>query len=111
MTIDPNEMCNKGCRKTLCNADTKNNSWCSVDTFGVVTECRLDDITYGDVIYVISRNQKFMNDLKKVTTDETLLYIANNTQLVGDEKDQNAKFTKNINGGAPPFYTVFGGQL
>lgn len=92
---------------TLCDGDCSKNIWF------VGGKCKLDQLTYDQVYFVLQRNPQAKNDLLRVTTDENLLLLAQRTPLISDEIENNVRPYKVINNPAQtlPFYTLFRGNL
>jgi hypothetical protein len=95
---------------TVCDGNTENNIWATDRAPGFPRRCILDELTYNDVYWVLLRNPKAAGDLKKITTNPTLLSLANEVKLLERPFDDAEKTAKRLNGGAPPFYTVMKGN-
>jgi len=91
---------------SLCNLNKTNNMWYQNN------HCRLDDLTYGQVYYVLTRNPNAKRDLLKITDDRALIELANKSGLLMDEKEENAQSAARINNPKHtlPFYTLFRGN-
>lgn len=100
-----------------CNQDRQNQTMCDLrppgDNIWYQTNlCRLDELTYADVAYILSRNPKAKSDLYKITTDPNLLALANTVRLLPDPKADGEIAARRINNPAQtlPFYTLFRGN-
>ena len=104
------EMCDP-CRAasapSLCDGDCKNNIWY------VNGKCKLDQLTYDQVYYVLQHNRSAKKDLLRVTTDPALLQLAERSRLTTDEIEDNRTPYKLVNNPARtlPFYTLYNGNL
>ncbi len=108
MYLDESQKCNcSEPRKTLCTGDTSKNIWFEKG------KCRLDDLTYSTVIFILTRNRNAKSDLLRITSDPCLIDIANKTRLVVPQIEDDARAAARINNPAQtlPFYTLFRGNL
>lgn len=98
--------CNPGNLQTLCDGDCTNNIWY------VNGQCKLDQLTYEQVYYILQHNRTAKRDLLRATSNPALVMLAHQTPLIMDEKDDNTT-QKLINDPAKtlPFYTLFRGNL
>lgn len=99
--------CNTERLKTLCDGDTSNNVWYANK------QCKLDNLTYDQVFYVLQRNETAQKDLKRITTNANLLWLAANTRLIQDpiEDDEIAAARINNPKQTLPFYYLFRGNI
>lgn len=99
-----------------CNTDKTYSSLCSLDKTNniwyVNNACRLDELTYGQVYYILVRNPDAKRDLLKITDDPALVALANQSSLMMDEKEDNAQSAARINNPKHtlPYYTLFKGN-
>ena len=86
-------------------------SWC--DNIWVENgKCTLDNLTYDQVWFILSKNPKAKRDLLKITSDPTLIELANTTNLFVDELEDAKIPEKLINKNTLPLYSpVFMGSL
>jgi len=99
--------CNTDRKTTLCTGDCSKNIWF------VNGKCKLDEITYDTVYYVLQKNRSAKKDLLRITADPSLVRLAEYTNLVSDEIKDNMTPYKVINNPARtlPFYNLYGGNL
>jgi hypothetical protein len=108
MYLDESKKCNcEDPSKTLCTGDTSKNIWYQGG------KCKLDQLTYSTVIYILSRNRNAKADLLRITSDPCLIQIANRTGLVVPTIEDSARVEARLNNPAQtlPFYTLFRGNL
>jgi hypothetical protein len=97
---------------TVCNGDKSDP--CNV--WYVNGVCKLDQLTYCQVWAVLERVPRAKADLLKITTDPTLISLANDSRLVSDEIESDQAAADMINkgkgtgAGTLPFYTVLRGN-
>lgn len=105
--INMNDPCNPNRKKSLCDGDCVNNMWF------VNGQCRLDQLLYDQVYFVLQKNPHAKRDLLRVTTDEILRWLANNTKLIQSEiqSDQRPYNVINNPKHTLPFYTLFRGNI
>lgn len=98
--------CNPDRLKTLCDGDCTNNIWF------VKGQCRLDQLTYEQVYYILQHNRSAKRDLLRATSNPALVYLAHQTQLIMDEKDETVT-QRLINNPSKtlPFYTLMKGRI
>lgn len=108
MSDELHDDCPEECEEvqTLCDADTTNNEWF---TGGV---CLLDQMTPSQVTFVLQKNPKAREDLKRVTTCTELHELVDSVPLL-DTKEEEDKLQSSMNNNANslPFYTLFRGNL
>lgn len=95
---------------TVCNLDTSNNIWFRPGYNGHQGACKLDQLTYGQVIRVLRTVPCAGADLLKITDDPCLVELANKVKLIVPEKEQNAILSKRMSKGSLPYYTLFKGN-
>jgi len=107
MSINMCDPCNPDRVGTLCTGDCTNNIWF------VNKKCKLDQLTYDQVYFILQRNPNAKADLLRVTNDPHLLELARNSQLIADQFQDNMTPYRVINNPARtlPFYTLFKGNL
>jgi hypothetical protein len=88
---------------TLCDGDTTDNVWMAG------TVCQLDTMTEEDIIYVVQRDHRARVDLRRITTNERLLEIANTVPSLPSETPGD-QLQRELAGPAPAFYAIFRGQ-
>jgi len=89
---------------TLCDGDITNNEWFES---GV---CMLDTMCLDQVVYVLQRNPKARDDLKRVTTCDELLTLVDQVPLMsGQQEDDQMQKTLN-SADCLPQYTIFRGN-
>ena len=78
-----------------------------------VGRCILDELTFGEVYTVLVRNPDAKRDLLRITDNEDLVILANNSRLMQDPIDADQRVTNVINKGknSLPIYTLFRGNL
>lgn len=99
---DPNNC--DGPPPTLCDGDTTNNAWIED---GV---CMLDNLCKDQVVYIIQRNPKARDDLKRVTTCQELINLLNLVPLLSGEQEDDAQQSRFNTGDCLPQYTIFRGN-
>ena len=77
---------------------------------GFEGRCILDEMTFEDVLRILSRNPSAHSHLLRITNDPCLVNMANKTALVTPLAEQEQTFMKRLNGSLP-FYTLFKGNL
>ena len=100
-------------KKRKCDGDRVNNCWIEGGNpaTGEGGVCLLDNLTDAQVIYIIERDEKAREDLKRVTTDENLLFLANNVpRLPTSDYATEVMREQNKNSDTIPYYSVFRGQ-
>jgi len=91
---------------SLCDGDLTNNEWV---TEGV---CLLDQMTPSQVTYVLQRNPKAREDLKRATTCQELHDLVDQVPLLDTrEEEDRLQSALNNNANSLPFYTLFRGNL
>jgi hypothetical protein len=95
---------------TVCTGNTNNNIFFIVNAAGV-GQCRLDQMTYEQVVRVLAHNPGAGQQLIAITDDTTLHSLANTVGLVLDplEDDDNAR--RRIDANSLQFYTLFRGNI
>lgn len=66
---------------TYCTGDWNDNVW----TEGA--SCLLDTYSVDDIIYVLQRNPKARDDLRRITSDPDLLALLDSTPMIGANSD------------------------
>ena len=100
--------CNPDRQKTtLCTGNCENNIWFQNG------KCRLDELTYDQVYFILQKNPSAKRDLYAVTVDPNLVTLANGTDLVEDVKEDELRAARIINNPkfTLPFYTLFKGNI
>lgn len=106
---DDFEMCdrvNENYQKcSVCTGDKTDNVWY------VNGQCRLDQLTYDEVAYVLAKNPKSRGDLLRITNDPRLIRLANEVRPANQEQIDDQRAAKLINSNTLPFYNVLRGNL
>lgn len=90
---------------TVCTGDTRNNM------FFVGGQCRLDQLTYEQVIMILRRHPDAAAHLRRITSDPILLRLADETVTLAREEQEEQAAADRINrNNSLPFYTVFRGN-
>ena len=92
---------------TVCTGNMSNNIWCERTAMGY--RCRLDLMTYDQVWEVLTRVPNAKSDLLKITDDQCLIFLANRSKLLVDEKEDNLLVMRKFNR-AIPYYTLMRGN-
>lgn len=102
---DVNPDYRSGC--TVCTGSTANN------IFFVNGKCKLDQMTYEQVVLVLKRHAGAAEQLRRITSDPALLSLANETKTYAQEEAEEKAAHARINGGpnSLPFYTSMRGVL
>lgn len=92
---------------TLCDGDCDKNIWY------VNGKCKLDELTFDQVYFVLQRNPNAKSDLLRVTTNPELIQLATYSRLIKDQIEDDRTPYRVINNPAQtlPFYTLFKGNL
>ncbi len=96
---------------TFCNGDRKDNVWVEgvTDVNGNGGICMLDSLTEQEIIGIIEVDDRARADLKRVTTDPTLLHLANTIPRLPTTEEGDI-LQKQTNQNSIPFYSIFRGQ-
>ena len=97
---------------TLCNGDRVNNVWVegAVDENGEGGICMLDTLSEAQIIYILQRDEKAREDLRRVTTNERLLELADTVPRLSTDRTGDG-LSKGLNQGTvSPFYSTFRGR-
>lgn len=108
MTTKPEcpEPCPEPGTFTLCDGDRTNNRW--VEN-GV---CLLDNLDASQIVFIIERDEDARADLKRVTTCEEILCLANTVpRLPTYREEDKLQSAFNNTPNSLPFYTLFRGNL
>ena len=99
---------------TLCNRDRKNNVWVEgADENGEGGICLLDTIDQSQLVYVLQRDPKAREDLRRVTDDVSLINLADTVPELpktNEGDDLQKEVNANDKAGSIPFYSIFRGQ-
>lgn len=107
--VNPDPKCG-----TKCNLDTSDNLWYTSDQPGypgTVCQCKLDQLTYGQVVFILQRNPFAARDLMRITNDPCLLELARTVKLVEPEQEENQRVTDRLMRNSLPYYTLFKGNV
>ena len=107
MINDMCDPCNTDRLKSLCDGDCSKNIWF------VNGKCKLDQLTYDQVYYILQRNRSAKKDLLRVTTNPALVFLANQSALIMDPIEEDLRPSNLINNPKKtlPYYTLFKGRL
>lgn len=106
VSVDMAEDVNPNYQKcTVCTGDISNSIWY------VNGQCKLDQMTYDVVWGVLQRVPGAKADLLRITSNPTLIFLANESELLTPVLEQDAYAAKRINANTLPYYTVFRGKI
>ncbi len=110
--VDPCAPVNPGWPQcpTKCNGDTRDNIWMVSDQPGYDCKCKLDVMTYEQVIEVLERVPYANVQLAKITDDECLLRLAREIKLRIPVQEDNQIAVSRLTKNTLPFYTLFRGN-
>jgi len=111
MAIDFSDSCNPTPECTLCTGDKTDNIFFVPRAPGYPGRCILDEMTYEQVYEVLRRVPKAKADLIRITSDPTLLQLAQTTQLVQCPQIEADRVQRRLNRNTLPFYTLFRGNI
>lgn len=97
---------------TCCDRDRVNNVWVEgADEEGRGGVCLLDTMNQAQIVGILKVNETARADLKRVTSNELLLDLAENTPRLSTEEPAD-KLQQDLNRHADsiPFYAIFRGQ-
>lgn len=100
--------------RTLCDLDKCDNLWYDADQPGypgTTPQCKLDQLTYGQIVEVLERNPFAAQALQRITSDPCLLQLARTVKLRVPEQEDNARAAARINANSLPYYTFFRGNV
>lgn len=99
------EPCNKTL-ESLCTGNKVNNIWYQCG------QCKLDNLTFEQVEFVLQRNPDAKKDLMRITSDPDLLELARDTKLMADPLEDNKVPYDLINNPKTtlPYYTIMRGN-
>jgi hypothetical protein len=111
MTCEDESTTTETTTTTLCDRDRTNNVWVEGGDGDGSGVCLLDTMSEEQVIYVLQRDEKAREDLRRVTSDEHLLELAETvprlpTTPLGDSLQSEV----NRNADSIAFYSVFRGR-
>jgi hypothetical protein len=104
--VNPNHNC---C--TMCTGNTANNIFWQTSPPGFPGKCKLDLMTYGQVYAVLRRTPRAKIDLLKITSDTTLVALANTTPVTESDLDESERVMKRLGANTLPYYTIFKGKI
>lgn len=84
--------------------------WFVPDNPGFDCKCKLDNMTYGQVIRVLETVPYSAKQLMAITDDQCLLMLARTVKIIVPEQEDDAIAEKRINRNTLPYYTVFRGN-
>lgn len=96
---------------TVCTGDTSNNIWFEPGPPGFPGKCKLDLLTYEQVIAVLQRVPCARRDLLRITTDPCLVELANKVPLLVPEQEENKAVADRLMRNSLPFYTLLRGNI
>lgn len=94
---------------TMCTGDKTNNMFW--DTSYVGGRCKLDSMTFEQVIGVLRRSPMARSHLLRITDNPTLISLANTVKVVKSELDEAQEVMKRLEQDSLPFYTVLRGNF
>lgn len=95
---------------TVCTGDTECNIWFEPGPPGYPGKCKLDLMTYEQVHRVLQRVPYAKAQLLKITSDECLIRLANNTKLIVPPQEASQLVERRLNANTIPYYTVLRGN-
>lgn len=95
---------------TKCNLNKTDNIWYVPDQPGYDCKCKLDNMTYGQVIEVLASVPYAARQLTAITDDPCLLMLARTIKLKIPEQEDDAIAQNRLNRNTLPYYTVFRGN-
>lgn len=101
------DACKSYSNTSLCDGDCEKNIWF------VNGKCKLDELTFDQVYFILQRNPSAKKDLLRVTTNQELIQLATYSQLIKDPIEDDMRPYRLVNNPAQtlPFYTLFKGNL
>ena len=101
-------------KPSLCDGDRTNNIWVEGGNPSIGNGiCLLDTMTESQVVYSLQHNPKAAADLKRVTTNEALLHLADTVPLLPttvEEDETQKEMNRHDEPGSIPFYAIFRGR-
>lgn len=94
---------------TMCNLVTACNMF-YIEQPGYEGRCILDEMTFEDVLRILSRNPAAREHMLRITSDPCLVKMAQLTDVVIPIAEQDQAFMRRINNSIP-FYTLFRGNM
>lgn len=101
-----------GNKITCCDLDITNNIWVEgvVDVAaGKRGICMLDTMSREQIIHVLQHNPWAKDDLLRVTTNQTLIDLANSVKILDPRNQADVKTRQSARQGLP-YYNVFKGN-
>lgn len=105
-SVNPDPNCG-----SKCNQNKTNNIWYVPDQPGFDCKCKLDNMTYGQVISVLEHVPFSAQQLAAITDDPCLLLLARTIKLVVAEQEDDQIAEDRINANSLPYYTEFQGSM
>lgn len=93
---------------TLCNLNVECNIF--YEDYPSGGRCILDEMTFEQVITILSRNPHAKEHMLKITSDPCLIKLANQISLVTPLQEQNLSLMRRLNESIP-FYTLYKGNI
>jgi hypothetical protein len=110
--IDPCEPVNKDANcSTKCNLDRRDNIWFVPDQPGFDCKCKLDGMTYGQVISVLERVPYAAKQLVAITDDPCLLLLARTVKIIVPEQEEDQRMQDRLQKNSLPYYNEFAGNM
>lgn len=94
-----------------CNLNTADNMWFVADQPGFDCKCKLDNMTYGQVIRVLERVPFSAKQLAAITDDPCLLLLSRTIKILVPEQEDDAISADRINANTLQYYTEFAGNI
>ncbi len=105
-SVNPDPNCG-----SKCNLDTTDNMWFVADQPGFDCKCKLDNMTYGQVIRVLERVPFSAKQLAAITDDPCLLLLSRTVKLLVPEQEDDAISADRINANSLHYYTSMQGNI
>jgi hypothetical protein len=106
--VNPHPSCGSMCGL----GDHSGNMWWRPGAEGFPGQCILDELTFGQVFAVLQRHPQAADQLRQITTNETLLMMASNVRLIESEIVSNERVTRKLNANTTTrYYTLFRGNV
>jgi hypothetical protein len=105
---EPNEKINPNPQhRTLCQIEHGKHD----NIFFVNGKCKLDELTWQDLFFILERIPVARRDLCRITTEKQLHLLARESSMVTDIIEDDQRSTDLINENTIPTYTVFKGNI
>lgn len=95
---------------SVCTGDVTCNMFFQARAAGFHGRCILDEMTYEQVWFILTRNPNAKRDLMRITTDPILLSLARESGLVETDQQADEQAAKRLNANSLVFYTHMRGN-